>query len=175
MKYILSALFLNCFLFNSALATDGPSTDEALKSCHISLDNDELGKVDQTLRFYKNGSEYITKIIDHLSQSDEEILVDAFVYEKSVRENIVEIGNNDIMSLNEGEQLIYHAYEVTNDPEIGSIFPLNFDLTKVRFTKIYQVGGNFDETGAVAVVDAFDKDNNLLGSFFGGFYVLECK
>jgi hypothetical protein len=76
------------------------------------------------------------------------------------------------LDLNFGEKAILLSYRLSTDPAHLGKFTPGIDLHKVKSTKIYTVGKR--SISGTYMVEALDEDNNILGSFLGGYFQTPC-
>jgi hypothetical protein len=81
---------------------------------------------------------------------------------------------SDATNLNAAEQMVSHAMMLTEDPSFMGIYSTGFDLHQVRSAKVYLLGAAA-KFGRPALVEARDANNNLLGTYLGGFLISPCK
>lgn len=88
--------------------------------------------------------------------------------EYSVRGNV---DKAELDTLNRGESLVAHAMIYLKE---FSGTDLDVDLEDVRRVKVYQIG-QATNLGSSAIVESYDAKGKLLGSFFGGLLVSDCR
>lgn len=169
-KMILSALVFLAF------AHAAQAKEKVIKSCETSVMSFETGLM-QDLRFQvlegQNG-----KLSGRFEILKDGQIVEQGTTKAEIKSEKIRAGLkgdlSDIQGLNKGELLITHAMLLTQDPDMGGIFTVDMDLSKVRSAKIYVLGDQA-EMGMTAIVEARDEKGQDMGSFLGGFLVGSCK
>ena len=156
-----------------ALSSSALSQDVVVKECSVTMKHLESNKtVDMTMKVIAKGnvlSSVITQTADGNTSSSNDV---AEVQEEKVRANLtVQSDPND---LNQAEGLIVHAMILSEAPELEGAYSAGIDLKKVRSAKMYTVGEK-TRMGSATIVEAHDENNQVLGSFLGGFLVSPCK
>jgi hypothetical protein len=88
-----------------------------------------------------------------------------------IRENL--LSHSKEKDLNEGESLIVHSEELINEPSFDGRFKAGVDLNNIRNVRLYLIGKKTIK-GSTVVVEAWDDQQNNLGSFLGGNLLSPC-
>ena len=96
----------------------------------------------------------------------------ASVSEGAVRPNLS--SDSEVDDLNQAEGLVVHAMSVSENPIFKGAYTPGIDLKKVRSAKLYTIGETTN-MGAAVIVEARDENQQVLGSFLGGFFVSPCR
>lgn len=157
-----------------ALSSSAFAQDVIVKECLVTRKQQYTDKtVDVKMQVIANGNvlrTVITQTIDGMmtgSYYDE-----AEVQEEKVRANLTAQSNPD--DLNQAEGLVVHAMAILEDPVFQGADSAGIDLKKVRSAKMYTVGKKTN-MGSTTIIEARDENNQLLGSFLGGFFVSPCR
>lgn len=147
--------------------------DVVVKQCSVTMKQLESNKtIDMTMKVISNGnvlSAVITQTANGLTGSYDDVVE---VQEEKVRANLTVQSNPD--DLNQAEGLVVHAMTLSEDPVFQGVYSAGIDLKKVRSAKMY-IMGKKTNIGSSTIVEARDENNQLLGSFLGGFLVSPCK
>lgn len=155
------------------LSSSAFAQDDVVKECSVTMKQLESNKtVDMTIKVIAKGnvmSAVITQTADGMTSSYNDV---AEVQEEKVRENLTAQSNPD--DLNQAEGLVVHAMTLSEEPVLQGAYSAGIDLKKVRSAKMYTVGKKTN-MGSSTIVEARDENNQVLGSFLGGFLVSPCK
>lgn len=155
------------------LSTSVFAKEVIVKRCDVSMKQLESDKmVDMTMKVIAKGddlSAVITQTTDGITGTYEDVVA---VKEDAVRANLTAQSNPD--DLNQAERLIVHAMVLSEDPVFQGAYSAGIDLKKVRSAKTFSIGEKTN-MGSSAIVEARDEDNQVLGSFLGGFLVSPCE
>ena len=164
-KLMIASLMLQGFA-GSAIA--GELT---IKECKASLMLD-ASQVDMLIQFNIN-EDVLTSVVTQSTRGKTQTKNwTAQSFENKVREGLKP--NTNPAALNEVEKFILHAMLVSSDPILGSDLSAGIDLEAVRSAKVY-IAGERARMGSLAVVEAKDSQDRLLGSFVGGLLVAPCR
>ncbi|MEK6774735.1 MAG: hypothetical protein AABY64_12400 [Bdellovibrionota bacterium] len=167
MKTILLSMLL-------AIATTASAHETVVKECSVTMKQiigDKMVNLEMKIIAKEDKSLYakVTETIDGVSSSYND---EAQISEEKVRANLT--AEFEYENLNEAEGLIVHAMSLSEDPVFHGAFSAGVDLKKVRSAKMYTVGES-TRMGSATIVEAKDLNNQILGSFLGGFVVSPCK
>lgn len=155
------------------LSSSAFAQEVVVKQCSVTMKQLESDKtVDMTMKVIAKGnalSAVITQTSDGITGSYNDV---AEVQEEAVRANLTAQSDSD--DLNQAERLIIHAMTLSEDPVFQGAFSAGIDLKKVRSAKMFTFGKKTN-VGYSAIVEARDENNQVLGSFLGGFLVSPCK
>lgn len=159
--------------FLAVLTTSAVSAKEApvIKSCDADLTFPGSPRSEMASRIYRDGNALRAQLTIKQDSEENTLTESVTVFSGAVR---ADLNPDEAANLTDAELFIAHAIAYTEEPELASLAKLPFDLKAVRFATVYQIGERTD-MGAPAVIDAFDQDKKLLGTFFGGFYVAVCR
>lgn len=156
------------------LSSTAFAQDVVLKECSVTMKQPESEKtVDMTMKVIAKSDTSLTAVIsqtaDGVSGSYNDVVE---VLEESVRANLADL--SDVDDLNQAERLIVHAMLLSDNPVFQGAFSAGIDLKKVRSARMYTIGKKTN-MGSSTIVEARDVNNQILGSFLGGFLVSPCK
>lgn len=173
-------LFLSSLLLTFSFISHGA----ILKECHISIDFE--GKSLSLEMSVESDSNKITGKLKSFGAEmpTTEQIVPAVIEDFQVRENLPalvlmpQLGYGEDLdqdSLNPAERLIAHAIAMSDIGDENTNLTTGINLEKIRSARVYQFIEEDVNIGSTAIIEAFDKDNKLLGSFYGGFLIGACK
>lgn len=163
MKTLLIAAVLATFM-SSAQA------DELLKSCTANLSMGGESVISKTDFIKKNG-----KLIAETTNAEQygKLVQDAKISTHKIKAGLT---GSDTEATNIGESLVSYAMGLKIElAKLGEKVDAGLDLSKIRSATVYQIVGEEDEIGLIAVVEAKDKNGADLGSFISGFLVAPCN
>jgi len=154
------------------LLTSFVSASELIKSCTFQIKIPGQSRIASTVyNIIKTEDKLIAKGLQTINGNKVELQDEVAQYfEYEVRENV---SRND-KDLNLAEKLITGTQEFLDNPELGSAFSVNLDLKKIRKAKVFQVG-KFTHMGGIAIIEAQDAEEKVLGSFVTGFLPFACE
>ncbi|HWU44574.1 MAG TPA: hypothetical protein VN132_14080 [Bdellovibrio sp.] len=162
------------FVAIMALASSSFAEDIVLKDCSVSVKIPDASPIqmDMILKVIKKSDNSLASTITQTLNGNIKIYDDvADISEGIVRENLT--SKSDVNELNAAEELIVHSMTLEEEPSFQHAFLSGIDLKKVRSAKMYRLGKA--EIGSVTIIEARDADNQILGSFLGGFILSPCK
>lgn len=155
------------------LSSSAFAQEVVVKECSVTMKQLESNKtVDMTMKVIAKGSSHsavITQTSEGITGSYNDV---AEIQEQSVRANLTTQSNPD--DLNQAESLIVHAMTLQEDPVFQGAYSAGIDLKQVRSAKMYTLGKKTN-MGSSTIVEARDANNQVLGSFLGGFLVSPCR
>lgn len=159
--------------FVAVLATSAASAKEvpAIKSCDADLTFPGTPRSEMVARIYQDGNGLRAQLTIKQDGEENTLTETVTVFSGAVR---ADLNPDQAANLTDAELFIAHAIAYTQEPELAALAKLPFDLKAVRSATVYQIGERTN-MGAPAVIEAFDQDKKLLGTFFGGFYVAVCR
>ncbi|MEK7834119.1 MAG: hypothetical protein AAB401_23730, partial [Acidobacteriota bacterium] len=143
-------------------------------SAHVAALGPEGKDDDMTFDIVKNKNSYsatITHKIAGQSSTEREAVT---YFKNQVRAGLTPATDPYTDDLNDAERLILHAMVLTTAPEVEGRFSVDFNLSKARSARVYQMG-EATRFGSASVVVASDEKGSVLGIFLGGFIVAACK
>lgn len=175
MKYSLSILMLSFSLVGHGAV---------LKECHTSIDFEGQSLVlEMSVQSIENKITGKLKSFGAGSPMVEQE-VPAVIEDFDVRENLPalvllpELGFGEEVdkdSLNSAETLIAHAIAMSDIDDENTNLSTGVALEKIRSARVYQFIEKDVNIGSTAIIEAFDKNQKSLGSFYGGFLIGACR
>lgn len=95
------------------------------------------------------------------------------ILEEKVREGLH--SDSNLKKLNIAERYIAFTMDIVSDPELGRYFTAGLDLKKVRSAKLYLMGDPTLGATRMALIEAKDENNELLGTFFSSLFIAPCQ
>lgn len=163
-KFIIGSLLLLPILANAA------QEDKLIKSCKTTIKwsvllDDKNPRAEFDIQIKEKSDKSLHAVTVTRSKGETRTFNDRVqVVEGSVREGITEDSNID--NLNETESVIAGAMTFTGKL-VDHKMSAGLDLAKVRKAKMYAIG-DYTRMGALTVVEAYDQEGAILGSFMGG-------
>lgn len=146
-----------------------------VKSCKATFEGEMFNNVvTSQVSIYKKNNSFEATLITIQDETSTTTKEKVAFEENLVRPNIIQTitidnaSDAELNSLNSAERLVLHAASVE---EVG--MKSGLDLNLIRSAKVFFVG-EITNMGAFAVVEAYDANKKLLGSFVGGFLVAPC-
>ena len=156
-----------------ALSSTAFAQDVVVKECSVTMKHLETNKpVDMTMKVIAKGKRLSAVIIQTSEGVTNSYSDVAEIQEEKVRANLT--AESELDDLNQAERLIVHAMILSEDPVFEGAYSAGINLKKVRSAKMYIVGKETN-MGSSTIVEARDENNQVLGSFLGGFLVSPCK
>lgn len=165
------------FFASTGALAQAQAQNAVVKECSVTMKQLESDKtVDMTMQVTAKGnnsfSALITQTVDGVTGFFYNNVVE--VSEENVRADLSAQSDVYELDLNQAERLIVHAMLLSEEPVFQGAFSTGIDLKKVRSAKMYTIGQKTN-MGSATIVEARDVDNQVLGSFLGGFLVSPCK
>lgn len=154
-------------------------SQEIVKSCLTSVKAFEgEDKVDFDFKVFKKGSQLAATttqtVQGHVTQSEDKVILGVY----SVKEGIKPIdleSDEEISNENFGEQLVSHAMSLQDGPDFEGVYTTGISSLKdIRKVKTYTIG-DISEMGSITIVEAYNENSKVMGSFLGGFLIGACK